>query len=71
MADDALAGVLLGSEGPLVGGRELRQALQRVCVSGNVVPVLCGSALRGMGIQPLMDAITAYLPPSTDLALQM
>lgn len=41
---------------------QLSAALRRCAVAGRGVPVLCGSALRNRGIQPLMDAITAYLP---------
>ena len=69
MADDGLAAVLLDS-GEVKGG-QLSLALQRACSSGALVPVLCGSAVRGVAIQPLMDAVTAYLPDSTGLAIQM
>ena len=37
-------------------------ALRRVTLAGTVLPVLCGSALRNKGIQPLLDAIVHYLP---------
>lgn len=53
-----------------VGGEvsldELRAALRRQTVAGNVVPVLCGSALRGVGLQPLLDAVVAFLPSPED-----
>ena len=45
---------------------EIRAALRRLTISGDVVPVLCGSALQGVGIQPLLDAVVAYLPSPDD-----
>lgn len=41
---------------------QLRQAIREATLAGKLVPVLCGSALRDMGIQPLLDAVCAYLP---------
>ncbi|RVE66031.1 hypothetical protein OJAV_G00122560 [Oryzias javanicus] len=41
---------------------ELREAVRRVTLTRKGVPVLCGSSLRNKGVQPLLDAITAYLP---------
>jgi elongation factor G len=49
-------------EGDEVEPHELRQALRRVTLENKGVPVLCGSALKNMGIQPLLDAIIDYLP---------
>jgi len=46
---------------------ELKDALRRVTISGDVVPVLCGSALRNKGIPPLLDAISDYLPSPKDV----
>ncbi len=46
---------------------ELRAALRRAVISGQIVPVLCGAALRNRGIQPLLDAIVAYLPSPLDV----
>ena len=40
----------------------LKQALRRVTLANKGVPVICGSALKNMGVQPLMDAIVDYLP---------
>jgi len=40
---------------------DLRAALRAVTVAGKAVPVLCGAALRNIGIQPLLDAVIAYL----------
>uniref|UniRef100_A0A3P9KP75 G elongation factor, mitochondrial 2 n=1 Tax=Oryzias latipes TaxID=8090 RepID=A0A3P9KP75_ORYLA len=41
---------------------ELQEAVRRVTLTRKGVPVLCGSSLRNKGVQPLLDAITAYLP---------
>jgi elongation factor G len=46
---------------------ELRAALRRATLSGRLVPVLCGAALRNKGVQPLLDAIVDYLPSPLDV----
>jgi elongation factor G len=46
---------------------ELRAALRRATVRGNLVPVLCGSALRNKGIQRVLDAVVDYLPSPLDV----
>ena len=45
---------------------ELRAALRRQTVAGKIVPVLCGTAFKDKGVQPLLDAIGLYLPAPTD-----
>ena len=46
---------------------ELRVALRKATLSLDLVPVLCGSAFKNKGIQPLLDAITWYLPSPADV----
>lgn len=46
----------------------ITEAIQRVCRSGAAVPVLCGSAFKNKGIQPLLDAVVTYLPSPDQLA---
>lgn len=46
---------------------QLRQALRRATLAGRLNPVLCGSALRNKGIQPLLDAVVDYLPSPLDV----
>jgi len=46
---------------------ELREALRSATLSGALVPVLCGSSLKNKGIQPMLDAITYYLPSPADI----
>jgi len=41
---------------------ELRLGLRRGTLSGQLVPVLCGSAFKNKGVQPLLDAVVDYLP---------
>ena len=41
---------------------ELKKAIKRATLAGRIMPVLCGSALKNKGIQPLLDAVVWYLP---------
>jgi len=63
--DDEL--MMLYLEGEELSPVRLRQALRRATLSGKLQPVLCGSALRNKGIQPLLDAVVDYLPAPTDV----
>ena len=45
---------------------ELRAAIRRLVVAGQFVPVLCGTAFKDKGIQPLLDAVGLFLPAPTD-----
>ena len=45
----------------------LINAIRKVTLSGQVTPVLCGTALQNIGVQPVLDAICAYLPSPLDL----
>jgi len=44
----------------------VRRALREGTLRARLVPVLCGSALRNKGVQPLLDAVVDYLPAPTD-----
>lgn len=50
-----------------VSPTELRLALRKATLQLDVVPVLCGSAFKNKGIQPLLDAIVSYLPSPQDV----
>ena len=63
--DDAVAEVFL--EGEEIAEKELKAAIRRGCIAGDLVPVMCGSALRNKGIHPLLDAVVDYLPSPVDL----
>jgi elongation factor G len=54
------------SELPIDSSR-LRDAIRNATISLELVPVLCGSALRNKGIQPLLDAIVNFLPSPVDI----
>lgn len=54
-------------EGEEISPAELRRALRQATLRGELVPVLCGSALRNKGIQPLLDAVVDYLPSPLDV----
>jgi len=54
-------------DGRSITAAELRGALRRATLANKGVPILCGSALRNKSIQPLLDAITDYLPSPLDM----
>ncbi len=45
----------------------IRRAIRRGTLAAKVVPVLCGTALRNRGLQPLLEAIAEYLPSPLDV----
>ena len=45
---------------------ELIPAIRRLVVANKLVPVLCGTSLKDKGVQPLIDAVCAYLPSPDD-----
>ncbi|MDO8490907.1 MAG: elongation factor G [Dehalococcoidia bacterium] len=49
-------------EGHPISNEDIQQALRRSVIASKLVPVLCGSALRNKGVQPLLDAVIDYLP---------
>ncbi len=54
-------------EGETLPVDELRTALRKATIGGRLVPVVCGSALAGMGIHALMDAIVDFLPSPAEV----
>jgi elongation factor G len=46
---------------------EIMAALRKGTVSGQLVPVLCGAALRNRGVQPILDAVVDFLPSPADV----
>ncbi len=54
-------------DGEPISQQELRSALRRATIANALVPVVCGSARRIGGIDPLVDAITHYLPSPLDV----
>jgi elongation factor G len=45
----------------------LKAGLRRVVTANEMTPVLCGSSLKNKGVQPLLDAVVAYLPSPLDI----
>ena len=54
-------------EGEDLPPEDLRDALRRATIAQEVVPVLCGSAISGKGIHPLLDAVLCFLPSPADV----
>ncbi|MFQ6019737.1 MAG: elongation factor G, partial [Dehalococcoidia bacterium] len=50
-----------------VSARELKKAIRRATIANDITPVLCGTALKNRGIQPILDAIIDYLPSPQDV----
>ena len=53
--------------GKEISADEIRKALRTATIAAKVLPVLCGSAFKNKGVQPLLDAIVDYLPSPVDL----
>ncbi len=62
---DELIEKMLGEE-PIPGAL-IHGVLRQATIHNMVVPVLCGSALRGIGVQPILDAVAAWLPSPADM----
>src|SRR4030042_1465543 len=63
--DEQIMAKYLTEEG--VDINQLRQAIRTEPIRLNLVPILCGAALRNKGMQPLLDAIVDYLPSPLDI----
>ncbi|HVP04433.1 MAG TPA: elongation factor G [Dehalococcoidia bacterium] len=50
-----------------VTAAELKKAIRRATIAGLVNPVLCGTALKNKGVQPLLDAVIDYLPSPVEV----
>ncbi len=46
---------------------QIRRGLREGTLAGHIVPVLCGSAFKNKGVQPLLDAVVDYLPSPLDV----
>ncbi|MCB0046875.1 MAG: elongation factor G [Caldilineaceae bacterium] len=54
-------------EGEEIGNEDLAPALRAAVIANKIVPILCGTALRNKGVQPLLDAVVRYLPSPLDV----
>src|SRR5437868_6690809 len=50
-----------------ITAEDLRSAVRAATLSNDIVPVLCGSAFKNKGVQPLLDAVVDFLPSPLDL----
>lgn len=64
-ADDELMEKYLSGEE--LTEEELKKAIRKGTIEGVFVPVLCGTAFKNKGVQPLLDAVLDYLPCPTDV----
>jgi len=46
---------------------EIKKAIRKIVLDGSAYPVLCGSAFKNRGVQPLLDAVVDYLPSPLDV----
>jgi elongation factor G len=54
-------------EGEELSIEEIKSSIRKMTIEGTMVPVLCGSAYKNKGIQPLLDAVVDYLPSPIDI----
>ncbi len=64
-ADDELMEKYLSGEELTVA--EIKAGIRTLTVSSQVYPVLCGSAFKNKGVQPMLDAVVSYLPSPLDV----
>lgn len=62
--DETITDLILMDEKPSV--EQIKAALRKAVIAHNFIPVLCGSAFKNKGIQPLLDAVVDYLPSPID-----
>ncbi|HWL04562.1 MAG TPA: elongation factor G [Xanthobacteraceae bacterium] len=62
--DDAMAAYLDGTE---PAEADLKKLIRKAVLTGVFYPVLCGSAFKNKGVQPLLDAVVDYLPSPVDV----
>ncbi|RMB00251.1 elongation factor G [Hydrogenothermus marinus] len=54
-------------EGEEISSDELKKALRKATIERTLVPMLCGSAFKNKGVQPLLDAVIDFLPSPVDV----
>ena len=63
--DDELLEKFLGGEELTVA--EIKAGIRKLTIAGEAFPVLCGSAFKNKGVQPMLDAVVDYLPSPLDV----
>jgi elongation factor G len=64
-SDEALLEKYLGGEELTVD--EIKGAIRKLTINSEIYPVLCGSAFKNKGVQPMLDAVVDYLPSPLDV----
>lgn len=64
--DDELMELYIGDME--ISAEFLEGAIRKATIDNSLVPVLCGSAFKNKGVQPLLDAVVEYLPSPVDIA---
>lgn len=64
-ADETIMEKYLGAEELSI--EDIKHAIRSMVVNNELYPVLCGSALANIGVQPMLDAVIWYLPAPTDV----
>ena len=59
--------MMMWTEGESIDSVTLKQAIRRLTIANELVPVLGGSAFKNKGVQPLLDAVVDYLPSPLDV----
>lgn len=54
-------------EGEELTLEEIKAAIRRATIACKMTPVICGSSYKNKGVQPLLDAVVAYMPAPTDI----
>jgi len=62
--DEAMEAYLSGEEPSF---EVIQKCLRKAVLNGSFYPILCGSAFKNKGVQPLLDAVVAYLPSPVDI----
>jgi elongation factor G len=63
--DEALLEKYFGGEE--LSPEEIKGAIRKLVLTGDIYPVLCGSAFKNKGVQPMLDAVLDYLPSPADV----
>jgi elongation factor G len=63
--DEALMEKYLGDE--TITSEEIKVALRKATLAVELIPILCGTAFKNKGVQPMLDAVIDYLPSPIDL----
>ena len=64
-SDEVLMEKYLGGEDVTID--EIKRAIRNGTLAGDFVPILCGSAFKNKGVQPMLDAVIDYLPSPVDI----